>query len=235
MSVFVLQNCGQKAADKNTATATEQLTTEENIPIETADTLATNNNQLITNKTDNTKHEVTAAEKKVQEPVKKPELTVVKPATPDNKPVTAPVKPPEVKTPEPVKPAPAPTPVIVDDPKPAPVVIQPVDPNKWIVPTKYLNMANPYPANSESISTGKSLFSTHCRSCHGSKGDGNGTKAASLNTKVESFLTSTFQSQKPGAIYYKSIFGRDDMPKFDKKIPDEEDRWAIVNFIMSLK
>ena len=235
-SVFVLQNCGQKAEDNKTDPLTEQPKTEENIPVATADTQATNNsNQTIINKTDSAKSGPMVVEKKEKEPVKKPDQPVIKPETPDNKPVTQPVKPPDVKVPDPVKPAPEPKPVIVNDPKPAPIVIQPEDPKKWIVPAKYINMANPYPANNESISSGKSLFSTHCRSCHGGKGDGNGTKAASLDTKVGSFLTSTFQAQKPGEVYYKSIFGKGDMPKFDKKIPEEEDRWAIVNYIMSLK
>lgn len=236
MSVFVLQNCGQKEENKKTDTITEQLKPEENIPVTTADSqAANNNNQPIINKTESEKQELKTEVKKEQEPVKKPDPAVIKPETPDNKPVTEPVKPPEVKTPDPVKPAPEPKPVIVDNPKPAPVVILPEDPKKWIVPAKYINMANPYPADNESISIGKSLFGTHCRSCHGSKGDGNGTKAATLDTKVGSFLTSVFQSQKPGEIYYKSVFGRDDMPRYDKKIPDVEDRWAIVNYIMSLK
>lgn len=238
LSVFVLPYCGQKE-DNKSATDTEEPTSEEKITMATADTLAINNNQLINNITDNTKQGVTAEENKELKAVKKPDLPILKPETPDSKPVVTPVNPPIVKVPEPVKPAPVTPPVtppvIVNDPKPDPVVIKPVDQNKWIVPTKYLNMANPYPANSESISTGRSLFSTHCKSCHGSKGDGNGTKAASLDTKIGSFLTSTFQAQKPGEIYYKSIFGRDDMPNYDKKIPDVEDRWALVNYLMSLQ
>lgn len=233
ITVFVLQNCGQKEEDKKADTLTELA---ENTTIDTLDSqIANNSDQLIINKTDSVNQESNAIVKKEQEPVKKKDTAVIKPISPDTKPVTETVKPPEIKVPEPVKPLPEPKIEKVEDPKPAPVVTQPVDPNKWVVPAKYINMVNPYPADNESISTGKSLYTTHCKSCHGSKGDGNGTKAASLDTKVESFLTSGFQLQKPGEVYYKSVFGRGDMPKYEKKIPDVEDRWAIVNYLFSLK
>jgi len=35
-------------------------------------------------------------------------------------------------------------------------------------------------------------------------------------------------------IYYQSFVGRDEMPNFEKKITEEEDRWAIVNFIRTM-
>ncbi|MBK5270926.1 MAG: cytochrome c [Bacteroidia bacterium] len=236
LTVFVLQNCGQKEEDKKADSVTEQAEQAANTTIVTGDTQAANSsNQPIINKTDSVKKEPKAVVKKEQEPVKKEETTVIKPISPDIKPVTESEKLPEIKVPEPVKPVPEPKIEKADDPKPAPVVTKPADPNKWIVPAKYINMANPYPADKESLSLGKSLFATHCKSCHGSKGDGNGTKAASLDTKVGSFLTSGFQSQKPGEVYYKSVFGRGDMPKYEKKIPNEDDRWAIVNYILSLK
>jgi hypothetical protein len=31
------------------------------------------------------------------------------------------------------------------------------------------------------------------------------------------------------------IDGRDDMPGFVKKLPSEDDRWLIVNFVRTLK
>ena len=234
LAVFGLQNCGQKEEDKKAEIVSEQVMQEESTTIINADTQTTNNNDpLIINKKDSAKQGSKTVVKKDQEPVKKPDTIAVKPVSPDVKPVTEPVKLPDVKTPVPVKPIPE----KVDEPKPVPtpVVTQPTDPNKWIVPAKFINMTNPYPANKESLDLGKSLYTTHCRSCHGSKGDGNGTKAASLDTKVGSFLTSVFQAQTVGEIYYKSIIGRGDMPKFEKKIPDEEERWAIVNYLKSLK
>ncbi|MFZ1784766.1 MAG: c-type cytochrome [Ferruginibacter sp.] len=151
-----------------------------------------------------------------------------------NKPVTMPVPDPVTKIPEPVKPIPE-KPRPVEDPVKPPVVVTQPEQNSWIVPAKYKTMTSPSAADKESIALGKSLYATHCKSCHGSKGEGDGTKAASLDTEIRSFLDARFQAQKPGEIYYKSIIGRKDMPKFEKKIRDEDERWAIVDYIMSLK
>lgn len=149
------------------------------------------------------------------------------------KPATEPVVP-VIKEAEPVKPAPVVIPKGVDVPKPVPVVTAPTKQNDWVVPSKYKTMTSPYPINKESIALGKSVYSTHCKSCHGSKGDGNGTKAATLDTKIGTFLSAAFKSQNQGEVYYKSIIGRKEMPKFEKKIPDEEEKWAVVNYIRSL-
>jgi hypothetical protein len=32
-----------------------------------------------------------------------------------------------------------------------------------------------------------------------------------------------------------SFIGRDEMPNFEKKIPDVADRWAVIGFIRTLK
>ena len=105
----------------------------------------------------------------------------------------------------------------------------------WAVPDKFVKMKNPVASNPESIATGKALFAKHCKSCHGSKGLGDGTKAAQLKTKCGNFSTGDFQKQTDGAIYYKTIEGRDDMPSFKKKIPDTDELWSIVNYIRTLK
>ena len=105
----------------------------------------------------------------------------------------------------------------------------------WPVPDNYKSMKNAVKADAESLATGKELWGQHCKSCHGSKGAGDGPKASTIDTEMRSFLTAAFRAQKPGEIYYKSMIGRKDMPRFEKKIPDEEDRWSIVQYVMSLK
>lgn len=105
----------------------------------------------------------------------------------------------------------------------------------WDVPDAAKNKKNPVASNAESIATGKELWSTHCKSCHGTKGLGDGTKAAQLKTEPGNFTIPAFQGQTDGALFYKTSEGRDDMPSFKKKIPDEDDRWALVNFMRSLK
>ena len=107
--------------------------------------------------------------------------------------------------------------------------------NPWNVPDKDKNAKNPLAGDAGSISEGKELWNTHCKSCHGAKGLGDGPKAAQLKTEPGDFSKPAVQSQPDGALYYKLTEGRDDMPSFKKKLPEAEERWALVNFIRSLK
>lgn len=109
------------------------------------------------------------------------------------------------------------------------------DKKPWPVPDNYKSMKNPVASNAQSIADGKALYATHCKSCHGAKGLGDGNKAAQLKTEPGDFSKSSFQSQTDGAIFYKTSEGRDDMPSFKKKIADEEERWSIVNYMRTLK
>lgn len=103
--------------------------------------------------------------------------------------------------------------------------------SKWVVPDKYNKMENPYEADKESLKIGKRLWSKHCKSCHGSEGLGDGSKAATLDTPAGDFTADAFTSQTDGALFYKSKFGKGDMPNYEKKIPYDEDIWHLVNFM----
>ena len=105
----------------------------------------------------------------------------------------------------------------------------------WPVPDNYKKMKNPVASNAESIAAGKALWATHCKSCHGAKGLGDGSKAAQLKTEPGDFSTAETQSQPDGSLFYKTSEGRDDMPSFKKKIPDADEIWSIVNFMRTLK
>lgn len=105
----------------------------------------------------------------------------------------------------------------------------------WPVPDKFNKMANPVKADAESLATGKELWIKHCQSCHGKSGKGDGSKAAQLKTLPDDLSKADVQKQTDGAFFYKSSEGRDDMPSFKKKIPEQEDLWAIVNYIRTFK
>ncbi len=105
----------------------------------------------------------------------------------------------------------------------------------WPVPDKSAKAANPVKSSAESIATGKALWNEHCASCHGKTGLGDGKKAAQLKTQPSDFSVAAFQSQSDGSLYYKLAEGRDDMPSFKKKIPDQEDLWSLVIFMRTLK
>lgn len=104
---------------------------------------------------------------------------------------------------------------------------------KWVVPAKYVNMKNPVPANQDAA-VGKSLYDKHCKSCHGKEGYGDGPKAADMKGDLGDFSSEEYQKQTDGELFYKTSFGRDDMPEFTKKLPNDEDRWLIVNYMRTL-
>jgi len=106
--------------------------------------------------------------------------------------------------------------------------------DKWVVPEKYVNMKNPTDPKSD-LDIGKSLYSKHCKSCHGKEGYGDGPKAAEMKGDLGDFASEEFHEQTDGELFYKTSFGRDDMPEYTKKMPDDEDRWLIVNYMRTLK
>lgn len=105
----------------------------------------------------------------------------------------------------------------------------------WVIPAKYKAMKSTVKAGDPEINTtGKTLFAQHCKSCHGTKGLGDGTKSVSLKTIVPSFADAKFKAQANGDVYFQSIVGRDEMPNFEKKITDEADRWALIAYIKNM-
>ena len=104
----------------------------------------------------------------------------------------------------------------------------------WEVPAKYQKLENPFASDADAENIGKILYSKHCKSCHGSKGKGDGPKSDGLDTSMSDFTEASFKEQTDGTLYYKTLFGRDEMPSFEKKIPDEQDRWLLVNYLKSL-
>ncbi|WP_233131814.1 c-type cytochrome [Robiginitalea sediminis] len=103
----------------------------------------------------------------------------------------------------------------------------------WEVPAEYENMKNPTNP-SEDLDIGKALYAKHCQSCHGKEGYGDGPKADGLEGDLGDFSSAEFQAQSDGALFYKTSIGRGDMPEYTKKMPDDEDRWLIVNYMRTL-
>lgn len=104
----------------------------------------------------------------------------------------------------------------------------------WDVPAKYEKMKNPYVGDADAEQVGRMLYKEHCASCHGSKGEGDGKKADTVDTEVPDFTYGSFLEQSDGSMYYKTFIGRDDMPGFLDKIPDEKQQWLVVNYIRTL-
>jgi mono/diheme cytochrome c family protein len=106
----------------------------------------------------------------------------------------------------------------------------------WNIPDKDKNAKAAVNLKDASvINNGKDLWAKHCKSCHGSKGVGDGPKAASLKTNPGDFTAAAFQGQTDGDLFYQTSKGRDEMPAYEKKIPEANDRWALVAYMRTLK
>jgi len=108
-------------------------------------------------------------------------------------------------------------------------------PSKWVAPDNAKTVKNPSPGAVASIATGKELYTKSCKSCHGIGGKGDGPKAATIEGSCNDFTSKDFQSQTDGEIFYKITNGKDKMPAYGKTIAADADRWALVNYIRTLK
>jgi mono/diheme cytochrome c family protein len=106
--------------------------------------------------------------------------------------------------------------------------------NSWIVPTKDIVVINPIEASKEKLKEAKIIYDIQCKSCHGAKGLGDGTKAKSMKGDLGDFSSAKFQAQTDGELFYKTKVGRADMPGYAKKLSDE-DIWLTVLYMRSLK
>ncbi len=104
----------------------------------------------------------------------------------------------------------------------------------WEAPAEYQNMKNPYANFDDDERIGRILYSKYCKACHGSKGKGDGSKAKLVDTPVADFTSAAFKNQTDGSMFYKAYTGRNDMPSFERIIPDEEDLWMVINYIKDL-
>lgn len=104
----------------------------------------------------------------------------------------------------------------------------------WNIPAKYKTLKNPVAVSKESVADGKDLYSKHCKSCHGTKGLGDGPKAATLDASCSDFSTKKFQAQTDGEIFFQISEGKGKMPAFKKNVPEDNGRWAVVNYIRTL-
>ena len=94
--------------------------------------------------------------------------------------------------------------------------------------------SNPVPADEASLARGKQLFLTHCITCHGAEGKGNGSVAAFFTKKKPADLTSpAIQSKNDGTIFLTISNGFGFMPALNENFTVRE-RWDIVNFVRAL-
>jgi mono/diheme cytochrome c family protein len=107
-------------------------------------------------------------------------------------------------------------------------------PKPWVVPANFKSMKNPVAQGDASTKAGMALFAKNCASCHGKTALGDGVKARALKTFPGDFTKPAFQNLTDGEIFYKTKTGRDEMPKYEGKMTDDE-IWNTVNYLRTLK
>ncbi len=103
----------------------------------------------------------------------------------------------------------------------------------WVAPQSEKAKKNPLPADKKVVEQGEKVAKTNCVSCHGAKGKGDGAAAVALNPKPADCTSSRVQSETDGELFWKISNGRGPMPPW-KHLP-ENDRWAVIRYIRSLK
>jgi mono/diheme cytochrome c family protein len=107
-------------------------------------------------------------------------------------------------------------------------------PKPWVVPDSFKTMKNPVAQGDASTKAGLAVFTKNCASCHGKTGLGDGVKARAIKTFPGDFSKPEFQNLTDGEIFYKTKTGRDEMPKYEGKLSDD-DIWNTVNYMRTLK
>jgi mono/diheme cytochrome c family protein len=107
-------------------------------------------------------------------------------------------------------------------------------PKPWVVPGNFKAMKNPVAKGDASTKAGLAVFSKNCAACHGKLGLGDGVKARALKNFPGDFSKADFQNLADGEIFYKTKNGRDEMPKYEGKLTDD-DIWNVVNYLRTLK
>ena len=107
-------------------------------------------------------------------------------------------------------------------------------PKPWEVPANFKSMKNPIAKGDASNKAGMALYTKNCASCHGKVGLGDGVKARALKDHPGDLSVAAYQDQTDGEHFYKSKFGRGEMPKYEGKLTDD-DLWNIVNYMRTFK
>ncbi len=105
-----------------------------------------------------------------------------------------------------------------------------------VVPSVWLNMPNPYPADAGALARGERVYQAFCIGCHGPVGDGKGPAAPYLDPPPLDFTT--LKSRLPegkyvgGLLYYQVMNGitGTDMPYFKKDLESAK-IWDVSNYV----
>ena len=105
-----------------------------------------------------------------------------------------------------------------------------------IVNAQAAKLKNPLTSNAATVDAGRELYLTHCASCHGKKGKGDGGQALGGGTPSDLTDATWEHGSTDGEIYWvirEGIESNADMLAY-KKTLSEKETWQIVVFIRSI-
>jgi mono/diheme cytochrome c family protein len=111
----------------------------------------------------------------------------------------------------------------------------------WVAPDSEKEKKNPLPDDRQTIQQGEKVAKTNCAVCHGARGKGDGPAAVVHNPRPGDWNSARVQGQTDGELFWKISNGRGRPPsdfhvaRFSFKRLPENDRWAVIRFIRSLK
>jgi mono/diheme cytochrome c family protein len=92
-------------------------------------------------------------------------------------------------------------------------------------------IANPVPANGESIARGQVFYEINCYVCHGAKGQGDGPVGLKFVVKTPVDLNEAYtQDQADGQLFFTLTRGRAKMPFYRDALSLSE-RWDVINYV----
>jgi mono/diheme cytochrome c family protein len=104
------------------------------------------------------------------------------------------------------------------------------------VPTEYAGLTNPVAADRESLARGAAIYSTHCATCHGDGGMGDGPTGAALDPSPAP-IAHTSQMMSDAYLFWRISEGGvpfgTTMPVW-KSTLDKRERWDVMNYVRAL-
>jgi mono/diheme cytochrome c family protein len=99
------------------------------------------------------------------------------------------------------------------------------------------NLKNPLvgEAAEKMAARGEDRFKIYCSPCHGMQGKGDGTVAQFMPLKPPPLISDKVRNYKDGRIFHIITDGQGLMQTYATQVRNEEDRWAIVNYVRKLQ
>ncbi|OSY87000.1 cytochrome C [Tenacibaculum holothuriorum] len=93
-------------------------------------------------------------------------------------------------------------------------------------------LKSPLAKNEINLEKGKELYGIYCATCHGAKGDGNGTLAK--RDKFNGIPNYKDRDITDGSIYHVIMYGKNLMGSHASQLNHKE-RWQVVQYVEKLK